>query len=244
MRKAVVRSRYHDVELLLKQGANVNGYGDAFGFCEKMTFLELAVDNLDCRMVALLFCFGASPRYNVFDGYYVHHPQRSAQGFFTERILQDGFDGMHAKPGFLGLHALLPRLPRWQGGDIEPMRALLALIEAATLPLPRHRTSYIMPPGTRTRCTISMTAWGASGTHYLDFSPRHFQTVIATQLSVCRYMHVRLSVDLPEISCRIAAMVMSATLWGMVADVSFGGKSGALNDELGYAPHLLAQSST
>ena len=89
-----------------------------------------------------------------------------------------------------------------------------------------------------------MTAWGASGTHYLDFSPRHFQPVIATQLSVCRYMHVRLGVDLPEISCRIAAMVMSATLWGMVADVSFGGKSGALNDELGYAPHLLAQSST
>lgn len=201
----------------------------AFGFCEAMTHLEIAVDNLDCRMIALLLLKGAHPKHNVFDGHYIHHPQRAEQGFFTEYVLLSTFDGIHRIPGFEGLHALLPRLPPWQGGDTIPVKLLLNAVESATKPLPRWGTlSLRMPPGTRcsrlfnsTRvCTGSVCA--AGGSCWTDFSVEHFQHAVVAQLAIAKFFVDRFGVCLPEVACRIAALVMKEAIWTAVEEVSRG----------------------
>ena len=193
-----------------------------------MTHLELAVDNLDCRMIALLVMEGAHPSFNVFDGNYVHHPQRSDVGFFTEYTLLDTFDGIHPIPGFAGLHALLPRLSPWQGGDVQPVRLLLNAIESAMAPLPNAAAlSFVMPPGTRcsvvhnSLCTSSVCS--ANGPCWTDFSVERFANAAVAQMAIARYFDVQFGTNLPEIACRIAALVMKDELWAAIDDVSKAG---------------------
>lgn len=194
---------------------------------------QVAVANADCRMVALLFKFEASPAHNVFDGIWVVDGNSA-----DEFMLQPGFDGTHPNRTFEGLHALLPRIGQPRGVGIAPLTCLLDSLQMLMMPLPSWSHSYKLPSipqcsrflqrreqfervlqGAPANCAAAERCSG-----WLPLKPpcRHTAVAVTTLLAVTRLLERDFCSNCPHIAARIAIHAFDNEIWKIVAGIADG----------------------